>query len=380
VGTFDPDKAADFRLDTGITGKNELKVLEESFVGMANRLAKDRSELIGFREDLEKQVGERTEELHRASELSEYKATTETSLGKLAAGLQGTLSASAIAEHSLDAMVEFLNAPVGALYVLQEDGQLHRMAHHALPPEAEEASIFPMGSGSVGSAGKSRQTLVTEPGDQNWSVSFGLGNAKPKQVLTCPLIGNDELAGVVEFCLFQQLTDEQIAWVGKASRIAATALHYARESREREHSEKRVRLILDSTPDCMIIVDESGLIQMVNAMSEEVFGYTSDEMIGRPISLLVPTRYHEAHVDHFSGYIQNPLARKLGEGRPVQARCKDGSEFPSEISLSPIETSEGLLVVAAVRDISEQQLAEESMRTLSLGYGTEPCAYRHHRS
>jgi PAS domain S-box-containing protein len=372
VGEFDPDKARDFHLDIGITGRNELKVLEESFNGMASRLEKDRSELVGYREDLEKQVAERTAELRRASELSEHKASTETSLGGLAAGLQGALSAPAIATRTLDAMVDFLNAPVGALYVLQDDGQLHRMAHHALPPEAEDATIFPMGSGSVGAAAKSRQTLVTEPGDQNWSVSFGLGHAKPTQILTCPLMANNELGGVVEFCLFHQLSNEQIAWVEKASRISATALHYARESGEREHSEQRIRLILDSTPDCMIIIDENGEIRIANAISEEVFGYTSDELIGKPISLLVPARYHEAHLNHLSDYMKNPLARKLGDVNPVQGRRKDGSEFLAEISLSPIETSEGMLVVAAVRDVSERQQAEESMRTLSLATEKSP--------
>jgi PAS domain S-box-containing protein len=118
---------------------------------------------------------------------------------------------------------------------------------------------------------------------------------------------------------------------------------------------------LDSTPDAMVIVDQDGRIAAVNRQTEQLFGYQRDELLGQPVELLVPQRFHAAHRRHRSGYLAEPEVRPMGAGMELSGRRKDNSEFPVEISLSPMETQQGTLVSAAVRDITARKQAEEAL-------------------
>ncbi|MBA3743800.1 MAG: response regulator [Sporichthya sp.] len=108
----------------------------------------------------------------------------------------------------------------------------------------------------------------------------------------------------------------------------------------------------------MLGVDGSGLIQLVNTQAESLFGWTRNELLGRPIETLVPERARGTHRQHRAGYFAEPVVRAMGAGTDLSARRKDGTEFPAEISLSSIETEDGLLVTAAVRDVTERKAFE----------------------
>ena len=113
----------------------------------------------------------------------------------------------------------------------------------------------------------------------------------------------------------------------------------------------------------MVVIDASGAIVLVNAQTEKLFGYARDELFDRSVDLLVPASLHAAHRKHRNGYVAEPHVRSMGSRLDLHARRKDGTEFPVEISLAPLETEDGLLVSAAVRDISERrQLLEETAR------------------
>lgn len=128
--------------------------------------------------------------------------------------------------------------------------------------------------------------------------------------------------------------------------------------------EKKFRGLLESAPDAMVIVDEHGLIQLVNVQTEILFEYSRDEMIGQPVELLLPHRYKQSHQAHRKNFFHNPKVRQMGEGRELYGLKKSGIQFPVEISLSPLETEEGILVSAAIRDITERRKAEEKFRGL----------------
>jgi len=115
-------------------------------------------------------------------------------------------------------------------------------------------------------------------------------------------------------------------------------------------------------PDAIIIVDESGCIVRVNDQARAMFGYTAKELIGRRIEMLMPARFRTRHVKHQKHYMAEPRLRRMGAGLELYAQCKDGSEFPVDIMLSPIETFEGRSVIATVRDVTEQRRIEESLR------------------
>jgi PAS domain S-box-containing protein len=127
-------------------------------------------------------------------------------------------------------------------------------------------------------------------------------------------------------------------------------------------AERRGQRLLEAAPDAMVVVDANATVAVINAATERLFGYTRDELVGQPIELLVPESVKAGHSAHRNRYLANPSIRGMGSGLDLWGRRKDGSQVPVEISLSPLEAPEGLLVVAAVRDISDRRAAEQSLK------------------
>ncbi|MGY4308062.1 PAS domain S-box-containing protein [Bradyrhizobium sp. USDA 4369] len=140
-----------------------------------------------------------------------------------------------------------------------------------------------------------------------------------------------------------------------------------RDISARKAAEERFRLVVESTPTAMIMIDRSGRISLVNRQAERLFGYDSNELLHQRIELLIPAReqhQHQAHVDHYfaSPALLESSQRAMGAGRKLHGRRKDGSEFPVEIGLTPINTDEGVMVLGAVVDITLRERAEAEHR------------------
>jgi PAS domain S-box-containing protein len=134
-----------------------------------------------------------------------------------------------------------------------------------------------------------------------------------------------------------------------------------RDITRRATQEKMFRTLLESAPDAMVIVDDAGCIQMINAQTERLFGYAREELVGQRVECLMPDRFRPQHIHHRQGYSESPRPRAMGVGLHLYGRRKNGTEFPIEISLSPIETVEGTLVASAIRDVTDRRLAEEAL-------------------
>src|SRR5437899_2835865 len=118
-----------------------------------------------------------------------------------------------------------------------------------------------------------------------------------------------------------------------------------------EGSTEWFRGLMESAPDALVIVGEDGRIMLVNSETERLFGYPRDELLGQPVEMLIPQRFHDRHPRHRTDYFAGPQVRGMGSGLELLGLRKNGTEFPVEISLSPLETEDGVLVTSAIRDI-----------------------------
>lgn len=128
--------------------------------------------------------------------------------------------------------------------------------------------------------------------------------------------------------------------------------------------QKRYEQLLQSTPDAMVFVDRQARIVLLNAQLANLFGYTEEELIGRNLDSLIPERYRDGHRERVQKYFANPQVRGMGAELIIFGLRKDGSEFPADISLSPLQTEDGIVAVAAVRDITERKKTEDERHRL----------------
>ena len=161
------------------------------------------------------------------------------------------------------------------------------------------------------------------------------------------------------------LPDGTVRWIGGRGRCAAAKegtgarlIGVSIDITPRKQAEEKFRLAVEASPSGIVLVDGEGKIVLVNTHVEELFGYRREELIGKLVDILVPERFRADHPAHRTKFLAKPEAVVIGAGRELFARRKDGTEFPVEIGLNPIETADGILVLAAVADISARKLAE----------------------
>ncbi len=130
---------------------------------------------------------------------------------------------------------------------------------------------------------------------------------------------------------------------------------------ERKRLEERFRRVVEYAPSAMVMIDGKGRIVLVNEQTEQLFAYPRSELIGQAVEMLVPERLRGEHVHFRSGFLGVPQARPMGIGRDLYARRADGTEFPVEIGLNPMETEEGIMVLASIVDITERQRAQQKL-------------------
>lgn len=126
-------------------------------------------------------------------------------------------------------------------------------------------------------------------------------------------------------------------------------------------AERKFKGLLESAPDAIVIVNDKGKIQLINKQAEKLFGYTPEELFNKSVEILIPSRYTPKHTTHRKNFFSTPNTREMGEGKELFGLKKNGEEIPIQISLSPLHTEEGLLVSAAIRDITKQKLAEQKL-------------------
>jgi PAS domain S-box-containing protein len=133
---------------------------------------------------------------------------------------------------------------------------------------------------------------------------------------------------------------------------------------ERKRVDDKFRLAVEAAPNGIVMIDPAGKITLINSQIERDFGYSGAELIGQPVELLVPGRFRSGHPNLLQGFLQHPETRPMGSGRDLYAVRKDGTEFPVEVGLNPIETAEGLEVLAVIADITQRKQMEARQKGL----------------
>jgi PAS domain S-box-containing protein len=134
-----------------------------------------------------------------------------------------------------------------------------------------------------------------------------------------------------------------------------------RDITDRKKAEQKFRGLLESAPDAMVIVGRDGRIALVNSQTERLFGYRREDLLGQMVEILVPERYRAKHPGHRHGFFSEPRARSMGAELELHGLRSDGTEFPVEVSLSPLETEEGVFVSSAIRDVTERKRYEQAL-------------------
>jgi len=175
------------------------------------------------------------------------------------------------------------------------------------------------------------------------------------------ILAGTPLTSIEHRCLCR---DGSHRWVHfNASLIAGEGAIYivGRDITDRKQNEETFQELLESAPDAMVVVNETGVIVLANAQLQRLFGFTREELLGQPIETLVPLEARERHPAHVASFFADPSFRPMASGLELRGRRKDGSVFPAEVSLSPINTEQGRLVSCAVRNISDRvPLQQES--------------------
>jgi protein-histidine pros-kinase len=123
----------------------------------------------------------------------------------------------------------------------------------------------------------------------------------------------------------------------------------------RKRAQKNFQMLIDGTPDAIIAIEQNSNILLINSKTEKMFGYIRDELLGRPYNILIPMRYREKHAEYCRNYFADPSTKIMALHLSSVAKRKDGSEFPVQINMSPMETDEGIIAVIDIREISEKK-------------------------
>ena len=178
------------------------------------------------------------------------------------------------------------------------------------------------------------------------------------QRLLASMNGADLLIEIIMSTIGESYLETKQQLIHEQEQTIQTAL-------EQERMNDIFKGLLETAPDAIVVVDSQGKISLINSQLEKMFGYARDEIIGQPVEKLVPERFHDRHANHRGSYVQEPRVRPMGIGLELFGRRKDGTEFSVEISLSPLQTLEGTLVTASIRDVTERKRTEEKIHQLN---------------
>lgn len=341
-------------------------------------------ELIGVMIDITDR--KKAEEIHQTATqiLEEYKGNLEqrnknlSILSKISQELHRSIGLDNAYRIVFDATNDLKFVDLIALYLVEGEGDRREAVlqiHRGYPEEyLKRASRIPYPKGNTWKVIESGELLYHEDASDPSTTVGAAGKALGQRALLSIPIKSElsEVVGVMHFSSsyrtsFSQQEFDFLLSLGNQIGTAIAKTKMFDEMRKREEalqaSEAKFRRLLESTPDPMVIVNRDGSIAMVNTQTERLFGYRRDELIGQTVEVLLPERFRSKDNDHQTAYLFNPGRQSADvPGLELHGLRKDGSEFPIEISLSPLESEGENLTSSTIRDITERKRAEEALK------------------
>ncbi|MGC2400833.1 MAG: PAS domain S-box protein [Acidobacteriaceae bacterium] len=272
-------------------------------------------------------------------------------------------------QFTVDRVCEFTGWPLGHASIVSGGHQLTSAAWN----RSRETRLLPFCAAMETSGAQANLTPAAKVLDQThpvWMNDLGgdtefILRQEAKQAglttaFACPVWSGTEIIAVLEFFAFHDLPADT-ALLDLMAMVGAQ-LGQVADRVNRQATESKFRLLLEAAPDAMLVVDREGKIVLVNAQMESLFGYTRQELLGQTREMLMPSRFLAEPAKNRSAFFAQPEVRPMGSGLELYGRRKDGSEFPISLSLSPLETEEGTLVVSALRDITEQKQYDRRLK------------------
>ena len=260
-----------------------------------------------------------------------------------------------------------LKWPVGFAYIVEAQGRLDGItAWYSSDPERYEtlrrasASIdFSSRESVIGKVLSNGTTLFIADLDseEHFLRKDAACKAGLKSDLVIPVMVDRQVAAILEFFHAESIKPQDLI-LDVMDVIAA----YLGQLIGQKRTEKKLQALFDSAPDAQIVTDVLGRIVMVNRQTAKLFGYRQDLLIGQPVEILIPPELRPVHIEHRARYVATPHPRPMGIGIELTAVSKDGTAIPVEVSLSPVELDEGLLIATAIRDVSERKKLEAQLR------------------
>ena len=272
----------------------------------------------------------------------------------------------------VDAAIAVTGADMGNIQLLDRDsGALRIVANRGFGSAfLEFFNAVHGGQGACGTAMRTGKRVIVEdivasPVFVGTAALEVMRAAGARAVQSTPLVSRSgRLVGMLSthYRAPRRPTDRDLHLVDLLGRQAADCIERTQAEEMLLASESRFRLLVDAAPNAMIMVARDGKIAVVNKQVETLFGYAREELLGKPIEILVPQRFQAMHPVYRDRFFAEPKARPMGAGRDLFGLRKDGSEVPIEIGLNPIQTPEGLATLASIIDITERKRLEESLR------------------